>query len=152
MRRIRPLAAMVAAAVISVTALAGTVLAGTGSAGAAASQASAGPQTTTLTWHNLTLTNGWTPLPPTSQYGTPGWAVSGGVVYLRGAVHNGAGADLATLPVGARPAHWQWITYVTSGPTTSGLLVRPSGLISLFGPGDAKTFSSLSGVSFPVKA
>src|SRR6266851_2923211 len=130
MRRIRPLAAVVAAAVISVTVLAG----------------SAGVQATTLTWHNLALTNGWKAFPVTSHYGTPAWAVSGGIVYFRGAVHGGAGADLATLPLAARPAHWLWICYVTSGPTTSGLLVRASGLISLFGPGDGVTFSSLSGV------
>jgi len=143
MRRIFAMAALMAVAIVPATVLAGSAESG---ASVASSQA-----TTPLKWHVLVLTNGWSTTSP-SRYGSPAWAVSNGVVYLRGVVQGGIGADLAKLPRGARPAHWLWITYVTSGPTTSGMLIRPTGLISLFGPGDAKTFSSLSGVSFPVKA
>jgi len=140
----RPRAALAAAAALPLTALA-IMLGSSGSA--------AGVQTgTTLTWHTLRLTNGWHTLPAGSNFGSPAWAVSGGIVYLRGAIQGGAGSDLATLPSGARPRHNLWICYVTSGPTTSGMLVRRDGLISLFGPGDAQTFSSLAGVSFPRSA
>jgi hypothetical protein len=146
MRRILATAAFVAAAVIPATVLASSA----GSAASVASRTSS--QATTLSWHPLTLSNGWQSFPSTSHYGAPAWAVSAGIVYLRGLAHGGAGADFATLPRRARPAHILWITYVTSGPTTSGLRVEPNGLISLFGPGDAVTLSSLDGVSFPIKA
>jgi hypothetical protein len=143
MRRIRFAAALIAAAVIPVTVLAGSAWSG---ASVTSSQA------TILSWHRLTLTNGWQPYPTTATYGAPAWAVSGGIVYLRGAVRGGFTTDMATLPRAARPTHWLWVTDVTGGPTIGSILIRPSGLISLNGPGNLWTFTSLSGVSFPVKA
>jgi len=143
MRKMSPLPALTAAAAIPLTALALTL--------GSASSAAGAPVSTTLTWHTLILRNGWSAVQQSGMhFGMPGWAVSGGIVYLRGAISGGRGADLAILPRAARPAHDLWISYVTSGPSVSGLLIRSDGLISLFGPGDASAFSSLSGLSFPL--
>src|SRR5712692_3830750 len=58
-----------------------------------------------LTWHLLTLVNGWKPVARSLHFGRPAYAVSGGIVYLRGAMKSGPSLPVfAHLPRGARPA------------------------------------------------
>ena len=81
--------------------------AGGGSASAATAQP-AGPTITGVTWHQLTLTNGW--VSGQSQEpgdGIPAWTVRNGVVYLTGSdmQTSGTNGEFAVLPSAARPAH-----------------------------------------------
>ena len=83
------------------------VTAGAGSASAATAQP-AGSAITGVTWHQLTLINGW--VSGQSQEpgdGIPAWTVRNGVVYLTGSVMqtSGTNGEFAVLPSAARPAH-----------------------------------------------
>ena len=86
--------------------LAAAALAALGATAAAAQPA--GPTITGVTWHQLTLTNGWV----SGQSQEPGdgisaWTVRNGVVYLTGSVMqtSGTNGEFAVLPSAARPAH-----------------------------------------------
>jgi hypothetical protein len=102
----------------------------------------------TFRWHLLALTHGWSGL---INQGTsnPAYAIVGGVVYLRGVMSGGFGADFAILPKAARPIHTLWISFVTEGPTNSGLRILHDGTMSAFG-NNAPGFTSLCGISYPV--
>ena len=107
MKPTRALAAGLAAMTISITAPTGT-LGGTAQAAepATAVRSATVPSSTGVTWHKLTLLNGWHPAQETPGTGTPSWAVKNGIVYLSGGLTQPvAGPDqFATLPAAARPA------------------------------------------------
>lgn len=65
---------------------------------------------TGVTWHKLTLINGWTSSQNVYGTGNPRYAISGGVVYLSGSLHAGTSTSFAVLPKAARPAHWLYMT------------------------------------------
>jgi hypothetical protein len=124
-------------------------MAGYGAVGGAS--ASAATTATGVTWHRLTLINGWQS-GASAGTGNPRWAVKGGVVYLSGSVHQVSGTkqDLAKLPLAARPSRRLYITVYTSGSTTGWLTIYPSGLVAAHSAsGTAREYTSLASVSFP---
>jgi hypothetical protein len=109
---------------------------------------------TTVTWHKLRLLHGW----KSSRSSTPNvanvaYAISGGVVYLDGTVHQPGGSndEFAVLPRAARPRHDLFIPVFTgSGTGTPGtLLIMPDGSMRAYS-GGAQLLTSLAAVSFPV--
>jgi hypothetical protein len=120
-----------------------------GSAGYAASSArGSGIQ---LTFHRLTLRNNW--MPAGRGVGVPSYAISAGVVYLTGAMHqpSGTARKFAVLPRAARPRHTLWIGVFSEARTTAFVEIMPSGVMKI-GGADAQFFASLAGISFPVGA
>jgi hypothetical protein len=105
---------------------------------------------TTLTWHKLALINGWTPSQSSIPTGKPGYAIKRGVVYLRGSLHQPAGANrvFAVLPKAARPARSLYITVVTSFDVPGTLLITPDGTMQAY-HGNAQGFTSLAAISYP---
>ena len=106
----------------------------------------------TLTWHRLTLVNGWQSASTTTLVtGKPAYAVQNGVVYLRGAVKQptaGGTATFATLPASVRPAHTLYIQIYTNGDAPGTLYIGSDGTMQAYN-GNADTFASLSAVSYP---
>ncbi len=104
-------------------------------------------------WHDLTLLNGWQSAQLTYRTGTPSYRVSGGVVYLAGAIGQSSGADdvIAVLPVSARPKHTLFISTYTFAATIGTLQVDPDGSVSVSANPQsiAQLFTSLAGISFP---
>jgi hypothetical protein len=151
MKRFRALASQSPAIVISVVAL--TFSLG-GGAGYAASVAT-GHSATKITWHKLSLKNGWhSGAGAFAGTGTPAFTVSNGVVYLTGvADHSNSSGGLPVLgllPKGARPRHTLWFAGFNEA-ASGGVFIKidPAGHVSVQGP-DASFFSSLAGVSFPL--
>lgn len=101
--------------------------------------------------HKLALKNGW--VSSQSQYGTgdPSYAVSGGVAYLSGSLHQSSGTNqtFAVLPPAARPAHNLYLSVYTYNGTIGLLEVTTNGNVSAY-DGGAQQYTSLAGVSFPV--
>ena len=149
-KRFRALASQSPAIVISVVAL--TFSLG-GGAGYAASVATSHPATK-ITWHKLSLRNGWHSGPSSfTGTGAPSYTVSNGIVYLTGVADHASASSLPTLailPKGARPKHILWFTAFNEA-ASGGVFVRidPGGHVSVQGP-DASYFTSLAGVSFPL--
>jgi hypothetical protein len=143
--RLRSLVRQSPAVVIATMALAFSL---GGSAGYAASSASSsGVQ---VTFHKLTLRNGW--MPSSGGVGAPSYAISAGVVYLTGAMHqqlSDTARKFAILPRGARPKHVLWIAAFSEDSTSASLEVLPSGAM-LIGGKNRQFFASLAGVSFAV--
>jgi hypothetical protein len=104
-----------------------------------------------MAMHKLNLTFGWKSSQLKYSTGNPAYNVSGGVVYLSGAVHQPAGSNqiLAFLPKAAHPAHTFYITMYTDGGPTGQLSIEPNGAIQALGTA-ARSFTSLAGVSYPV--
>jgi hypothetical protein len=155
-RRVRR--ALLAAAATAASALA-LLAAGPGAASAATDRAgsvqpaTAGPAITGVTWHTLSLLNDWHS--PSKGLGVAAWAVQDGVVYLRGVINQppfdpSAGVTIAVLPKAARPAHKLYL-YAFATYVYSDMVIYPNGVINVFStnPLDAKTFTSLDGISFP---
>jgi hypothetical protein len=141
---------------IAAIAAAATLTAG-GGATAFASQRTAAATArsaaaTGFTWHPLHLINGWKAVQP-SVYGTPAYALSNGVVYLRGMIRTHQGFTIFTvLPPGARPAHWLWVSFL-GGSVIGAMAIEPGGVMlaqSLTGSGSQPATASLSGISFPL--
>jgi hypothetical protein len=119
---------------------------------------------TGVTWHALSLRNGWRSDQALWNSGNPSWAVKGGVVYLSGSLHqpSGSNPEFAVLPAAARPARTLLLAVYTANGATANLTISPAGLmkvvsvflrlsetkdhISLIG---ARDYTSLAGVSFP---
>jgi hypothetical protein len=103
----------------------------------------------TVKSHKLTLTNGW--LSEQGDWGTgdPAYAVSDGVVYLSGSLHDGTIPLAFTLPKAARPARELYILVYTQDGSPGWLTIKPSGAVTADGS-SASEFTSLAGVSFPV--
>jgi len=120
-----------------------------GSAGYAAS--SANGSGVRVTFHKLTLRNGWTTA--SGGVSAPSYAVSAGVVYLTGGMHqpSGTARKFAILPRAARPKHTLWIGVFSEATTSAFVEILPSGAM-LIGGDDRQFFASLAGVSFPVGA
>ena len=149
-RALRPIRAVLAATAVAATAL--VALTAT-TAGTAASAATVQPPKvlTGLTWHPLTLINGWQSEQGTDNSGDPSWAVKNGIVYLSGSMHQPGGGvnnEPAMLPVAARPAHKQYIAVYTQGGVTGTLEIWPTGQMYI-GTSNAQAYTSLAGLSFP---
>jgi hypothetical protein len=118
--------------------------------GGAGYAASIAHSPTKITSHWLHLINNWTT--DGTSTGHPSYAVSGGVVYVSGGMHQTTGSkrEFAFLPKAARPTHTLWIGVFSEAAMGGAFLeVTPAGAMFISGP-DAQFFSSLSGVSFPV--
>ena len=140
MARLRSFVVQFPAIVVAALALAFSLGGGAGYA------ASAADQPASVVFHGLKLINGW------SKYGAgtgaPSYAVSNGVVYLSGGMHQTAGSnEFAVLPKGARPTHTLWIGVYSEATTSAFLEITPSGAMFI-GGSDDQFFSSLAGVSF----
>jgi hypothetical protein len=109
---------------------------------------------TGVTWHALSLRNGWRSDQATWNSGNPSWAVKGGVVYLSGSLHQSAGpsVEFAVLPPAARPRHKLWITTYTYLGAVGSLLIMPSGVMWVSSnPGNAAgEYTSLAAISYPL--
>jgi hypothetical protein len=147
--------AVPAAALAAVIGATSAVAAPAMSAGTTHAHAQASPVTAArsprLTWHRIKLVHGWKSASVRKlKTGTPAWAVSKGVVYLRGAIRqpNAEGSTVfTTLPKSARPAHTMYIQIYTSDDTPGILYINPSGEAQAY-DGSAYTFASLANVSF----
>jgi len=104
-----------------------------------------------MTRHKLALLYGWKSSQRRYNTGDPAYNISGGVVYLSGAVHQPTGSNqiFAFLPKAARPTHIQYIDMYTNGGTFGELVIDPDGAIQARGSA-AQAFTSLAGVSYPV--
>jgi hypothetical protein len=107
-----------------------------------------------ISWHPLHLINGWKSGSTVSlDTGAPSYAVSGGMVYLTGSLHQPHGADaiFARLPKSIRPAHKLWIEIWTNAAAAGVLFIEPDGMMQAYN-GGAQTLASLATVSFPTAA
>lgn len=139
---------------LSIAALLAALGASAAGAATAPGHASAARKVTTVTWHKLGLLHGWkSARSKVLDVANAGYAISGGVVYLDGAVHQPSGSndEFAVLPRAARPRHDLFIPVLTgSGTGTPGtLLIMPDGSVRAYS-GGAQLLTSLAAVSFPV--
>ncbi len=112
--------------------------------------ASAGIGRAGCSWTPFTLVNGWQSA--NSSYGTgdPSYCVSYGIVYLSGSLsHSGSGDDeFAVLPPAAAPTSTTYLSTYTFSGTAGALRIDPNGDLLAF-DGQATTYTSLAGISFP---
>lgn len=139
----RSVAAALAVAAIPATIACTTLGVGVASAATAAK----------VSWHKMTLANGWTSSQSDYSSGDPAWTVLNGIVYLSGSMHqNVAGSSEVTiLPPAARPAHMTYLNVYTNNDTTGRVVIYPSGLV-LAGSnpsGNAVLYTSLAALSYP---
>ena len=103
------------------------------------------------TWHRLSLINGWAPVG--TAFGSPAYAVIGGVVYLSGSLWQSTGSNdlFANLPSAARPAHYLAIAVFTAGGTTGGVGLPANGASTVNSNPyvNAQGYTSLSAISYP---
>ena len=131
----RPLALAVSAALIGGL-TAGTALATTRpTAGRHATATSV----TAVAWHRLALRNGWrSARSPVYDVANPSYAVSGGIVYLDGSLHqvSGAKTEFAILPRTARPARTVYLTVFsgTAAGVPGTVEIRPNGVMTASSP------------------
>jgi hypothetical protein len=162
MGRVRTLSAQSPAIVISTLALilslgggayAATALAGGNGSGQHADRSAK------LTYHRISLVNGWKAAPKAENMGAPSYTVSNNVVYLFGGIFQPiqGKAEFGVLPKGARPAVNMFITVsVAEGVSNVGtLFISPKGVMEVYAtPTSAGTpasdFTALGGVSFPL--
>jgi hypothetical protein len=106
-----------------------------------------------VTWHSLTLRNGWKSAQHLDTTGNPAWAVKGQVVYLSGSLHQarGSSTEFAVLPSAARPSHAMYITNYTLNGSHGHLYAKPDGELFAYGL-EASSFFSLAGISFPARS
>jgi hypothetical protein len=154
-RLLRSRPARAASLAASVAALALSVSVGAAPALAAGSQQGKQAAVTGVSWHKLTLLNGWKSSQSTWNTGNPSYAIKGGVVYLSGSLHGGSPtANFAVLPKAARPAHWLYLTIATQNGTNGVLRIQSDGKMYVYSTPatNATTFSSLAAVSYPTAA
>jgi hypothetical protein len=109
---------------------------------------------TRVSFHSLSLRNGWRPS-AASALGAPAYGLNGtGVVYFRGALKLGHATLVAVLPTVARPVHDLFFTIEVGNFSTGRLEIRPNGdmLIVSHPALNSFLFSSLDGVSFPASS
>jgi hypothetical protein len=142
-------------AVLAVAAAAATALTLLAAAPGGASAAT-GPATTGVPWHTLTLLNHWHSEQKFLNTGDPAWAVRDGVVYLRGVMAQSpasgtASGTFAVLPKAARPARKLYLSVDADG-VYGDLIIFPGGVMNVSSPAplEAKSFTSLDGISFPL--
>jgi len=103
------------------------------------------------TWHRLSLTNGWKPVE--TPFGSPAYAVIGGVVYLSGSLWQpaGSGNNFANLPRAARPAHFLAIAVFTAGGTSGTVQIAANGSSEANSSpyANAQGYTSLSAIAYP---
>jgi hypothetical protein len=106
-----------------------------------------------LTTHKLALEDGWESSNAEFGTGDPSYAVSGGMVYLSGSLHQPTGVSeiSATLPAAARPAHTMYLTVYTYDGTLGLVEIEPNGTMYTY-MGGAQQYTSLAGISFPAAA
>lgn len=163
MRRFAAIAArppVVAVTVAAVISLFGSGVASAAPAGSASAHRTA--EVTRVTWHNLRLLHGWkSSRASTYQVANPRYAISGGVVYLDGALHQSSGTnrEFAVLPRAARPAHNVFLTMLAGDGGTGApgsVEIKPNGDMLASGspawPDGFRSLLSLSTVSFPAAA
>ncbi len=147
----RPLALAVSAALIGGL-TAGTALATTR---ATAGQHATATSVTAVAWHRLALRNGWrSARSPVYDVANPSYAVSGGIVYLDGSLHqvSGAKTEFAILPRTARPARTVYLTVFsgTAAGVPGTVEIRPNGVMTASSPaGSSRLLTSLEAVSYP---
>jgi hypothetical protein len=140
------LAATAAAAVTVLSSLIG---------GGAAAAAPARVPAAGVSWHPLTVINGWTSF---TAFGTgaPRWAVRNGIVYLSGSMHqtSGSATEFAVLPKAARPSRTLYINVFTDDFTLGRIVVDPNGdaYVESLTYVAAQEYTSLAAISYPAKA
>jgi hypothetical protein len=129
-----------------------------GGAAYASNQLSTGPQvTSTVTFHKLSLINGWASKNSTYGTGSPSVAIANGVVYLSGSMaqQTPGSSEFAILPLAYRPAHNMWLTVYTLDETSGALYIAKNGTMEALSSGYcgagtlAQCFTSLASVSYP---
>jgi hypothetical protein len=105
-----------------------------------------------VTWHALTLKNGWKSAQKLESTGNPAWTVKGGVVYLSGSILQSQGSvpEFAVLPKAAWPSHTMYITNYTLDGAHGHLYAKPNGQLWAYGT-NAQNFFSLAGISWPAR-
>ena len=116
------------------------------------------PRASSFTWHRLTLLNGFRSY-SSSFFGVPAYAISNGVLYLRGVV---AGPrvipdpEFARLPAGARPANNLYIICYNFGGAGSNLTdhisISPNGDMAVISGSGLPVTPSLAAISFPLSS
>jgi hypothetical protein len=142
--------------IIAITALVlslgGTSFALTQASGSPAAAHPAAASAAALTWHNLTLKNGWV----NGGFGSYAAAYSVDsqhVVHLRGSAASGSGMAFR-MPNAVRPSHTLWLSIYAFNGSSGGLEIEPNGAAFLFdntgSNSDVTQFSSLDGVTFAI--
>jgi hypothetical protein len=153
--RWRSLATHAPALIISVMALAFSL----GGAAYASTQLIGGA--TGVTFHPITLINGWKSDQSMYDSGNPSVGIENGVVYLSGSLTQPSGGNeqFATLPPADRPAHDIWIIVYTLSGTSgtvqilhTGVAFASSNTACTASLNDAQCFTSLAGISYPVNS
>ena len=88
----------------------------------------------------------------------PAWTVRNGVVYLSSSVFQPSGTSevFAVLPKADRPVHDLYVQVMVKSPDETvyagTVLIEPDGTMQAYSvaPGDARQFTSLAGISFPL--
>jgi hypothetical protein len=153
----RAFRAVLATAALAATALVALTATTVGTAASAAT-VQAPKVLAGLTWHSLTLLNGWQSAQSSYTTGDPAYAVKNGIVYLSGSLTQPGGTptsndEFAVLPPAARPSTSQemtLVTYTLNG--TQGFVdILSNGGLTAFSPNpsDAQGFTSLAGISYP---
>ena len=112
------------------------------------------PQTVALTWHAITLKNGWVYADFGSYHAQ--YSKSGGIVRLRGSLSSGSPypAVAFRLPIAARPRHTLWLPVYALSGSSGGLEIDPDGRVKVFDDSGSNTdvtgYTSLDGISFSV--
>jgi hypothetical protein len=107
-----------------------------------------------LTWHNVTLKNGW--VAGTTNYGPPQWALDpDGIVHLRGFASGGtSGSVVFSLPASLKPANRIGIPMLNNNNAVSYLFIDNSapGVEAFNTSGDTSVGSGVffNGISFDV--
>ncbi len=158
MNRARSFATQTPALVISALALARSLGGGAYAASSAVSQPAAA--SSLVTWHNISLRNGWTSSNSIYATGNPRVSLQNGIVYLSGSLHQNTPGSytFAVLSKQYRPAHNLYITIYTNGDTSGTLYIGHNGTMDAYSPGScgsestAQCYTSLATVSYPVNS
>jgi hypothetical protein len=130
----------------------GTAAASAAGPAAVSGAAAGGTAAPTFIWHTLPLVNGWkSASKPALVTGTPAWALSKGVLYLRGAIMqtvSGEGTVFAQLPQAAWPASNLYFDVWTNGDVSGIVYVSKTGQMEAYA-GNSAVMTSLAAVSYP---
>jgi hypothetical protein len=155
--RVRSFATQTPALVISALALALSLGGGAYAASAVSEHA---PAAHLVSWHNISLHNGWKSSNSIYATGDPRVSTQNGIVYLSGSLHQSTpgSAIFTVLPRQYRPAHNMWITVYTNGGTSGTLYTGHNGTTEAFSSSScgsesaAQCYTSLATVSYPVNS
>jgi len=107
-----------------------------------------------LTWHKLTLINGWADYHGPTDKRIPAYAVDAqGIVHFRGGlIHTGIANPVFTiLPASVRPTQIVWLTADTNVATTGRIDISTDGTVQTQDgsvTGQAAAFTSLDGITY----